>query len=173
MADVNMLPLISRLRTLGSAATDDVFNGVTYWTDDQLEDILMLRGTYATVKLVRYTDTIYRLDNYGHYGFRADVTVFKEIDDTVADAATFTYDPRENSVVFDTGRTEDALWLRGFVVNLYDAAADLWDLKAGQREGYVNFRAGHNVMNMRESYEHCVERASTYRNKIVRRYARG
>lgn len=173
MADINMLPLISRLRQLGSAAEDDVFNGVTYWTDDQLEEILLNRGVWGTVKLISFGSTRYYLDNFSHYWFRADATVYKNIDDTTGDAAAFTYEPMSNSVLFDDARTDDVLWMRGFIVNMNEAAADLWLQKAGQREGYVNFRAGHNVMNMRESYEHCLSQASIYRNRTVKRFARG
>lgn len=172
MADANMLPLVTYIRQYGNAATDDVFGATTYWTNDQLEELALGRGTYSSFKFNYATDLAFISEKPKHYWLRSGFQLYTE-DDVLVNAATYTYKPLEGAIVFSTAQTYEPYFVaKGFTVHMWDALGDLWDRKASQRADYINFRAGHNVMNMREEYEHCVSLRDYYRAKTIRRWRR-
>lgn len=172
MADVEYASLISYLRHYGNAATDDVFSGVTYWTDDQLQEVLETNAERRTVRATcknPHNLSLFSLDVSRWYSL-----IYLEIRTLsgVVISTPYVYDAVKNEILFDVPLSDSAISVHALVVNKAYALAELWDRKANQRTSYVNFRGGHNTMNMREEYEHCVKQREYYRGKIVRKWKR-
>lgn len=165
--------IVAFLRQYGEAATTDEFNGVTYWTDDQLEEIADRHSYRANINLVTHqfaSPTIYTLKIPPFHLMADDYTIYN--DETLVNVVS-TYSQARSEIEFESALNIDydyrvqALFVKG-----YDALADLWDQKANQRHDYVDFRAGNNKMSMQQEYEHCVDRAAYYRGKTIRRWPR-
>lgn len=161
-----MQPLIDYVRRHGAAATDDEFFGVTYWTDEQLQDILDSISSWSAVKLVQVSNTIYKPDMRNNFWIESDTirlldTKLNELD------TSFTYTPGLNEL---TIAQEGDYVILARMFNMWEALADLWLRKAEQRFDSINFKAGNNKMNLEEEYEHCIKNYELYRRRIIRRY---
>lgn len=170
MADPTLAALVTYLREKGNAATDDVFNGITYWTVEQLETILLQSSVTKRVKIKGGNRLSYQIDLPRHWMFSSDVTF--QTSAGIETAGDFTYNPVGGRVIFTEEQDDTVLYMVGPAFNLYDALADLWDQKAAQRVDFVNFRAGHNTMDLSDTYTHCTKQRDYYRNKTIRRFQR-
>lgn len=158
-----MQAMVSEFRIAANAATDDIFAGVTYWTDTQLQDILDLKSIPVTVSYAPLSEdsTLYiPMDIPAHY--------WLDTDTIVIDSESYTYDDRTNRVT----STDTIETVTGIYVNFYDALAEIWERKAAQRETHADFRAGANQVALSQTFEHCRKMAALYRNKRVRGFRR-
>lgn len=167
----NMQPLIDYLRREGQAAEDDEFNGVTYWTDQQLQDILDLvsnrRAAYA--KKGAISGLIYVLSEPRHiYPDPDEITLLGA--DLEEITATYTYSLLRNELVFTTD--PEISYIEASFINFWEAVAALWGEKANQRFTFIDNKSGQNSLKMEQEYKHCVERQQVYRNRRIRRWAR-
>lgn len=181
-----MTYIIALIRQFGHVGIDDMTLGdVTYWSDQQLQDIAD-RHLYSTLipltptQLV--TRTVYKLNAPRHYYGENDTYV----DDVLTTQklwvydhnqtgvnTTFIYEPYTQEVTFASGLNEDyKYYIEGRFINLYDALAELWGLKAAQRFDYISFKGGDNKMDMDQEYNHCKQQEQHYRNLIARRIPR-
>jgi len=169
-----MSSLVSYLRQYGQAATDDVFYGVTYWTDDQLQSILDGQAMYGKVRLLpRDIDIkIFALDLPRHYWVEADTFTVYDSDDTVV-ATSATLNEEQRLLTFTSALEEDEYYyIQGTFYNMIVALAELWGQKAEQRSQFVDFKAGNNRMYMNQEWQHCVDREQYYRRRIAKRFPR-
>jgi hypothetical protein len=169
--------IVAQMRQYGSASRTDIFNDVTYWSDDQLEEIADDNSDRQTVRLLPSSivgRTHFRLEIPRHYWFESDAYSILEVCDTPVPVYTLAvYEPRNGEIVFAEDLSETKKYmLEGRAVNLYAALAALWEQKAAQRADYADFKAGNNKVNMSQEYEHCVKRMAHYRNRTIRRYDR-
>lgn len=166
----SMVYIVALLRQYGQAATDDVFNGTTYWTDDQLQSIADSNGVRGYVKLKRVDpdNLIYRLVMPKSLRPEDNLRIFTIGDTEVTTGFTYNTDTQE--LTFDEALTEDLYRAYGLVINLYDALAQLWGQKAEQRFNYIDWKAQNNKMNMEQEYKHCLDRQSYYRARRVRAF---
>lgn len=174
MPRTSMASIIAFLRQYGNAATDEVFNGVTYWDDDQLEAIADSWSSREVVRLHTIqleSPTIYTLSLPKFHFMEDDFTVYDSSDVEVATAATYNQNRQELTFVSALDANEEYT-LQALVVRGYDALADLWTQKASQREDYVDFKAGNNKMNMKQEHDNCLQKAAYYRAKTIRRWPR-
>jgi len=171
--DTGLQPLINFVRERGQASLTDVFDSITYWTDDQLEDVLLENGQDASVK-ARPVSSIraltYRLDVPHHYRFNT--TGLIVYSDTGATLTGWTYDHQKHNVTFATAQTAPYIVLEGYAIDIYGSLALLWERKANQRYNYVNFRGGHNATNLSQEWDHCKAMELYYRSKVVRGWKR-
>ncbi len=167
-----MQAIISDLRQFGAAATDDEFNGVTYWTDAQLQEIADRNGRRGTIKMKRVDPDymVYRLVAPQSITMENAIVVYTTSE--AVNPAPFSFNPLTAEVTFETAQSDEEYLAYGFVVQLYDALADLWQTKADQRFNYIDWKAQNNKMNMKQEYDHCVERAMYYRGKRIRSFDR-
>lgn len=154
------------LRQWGSASSTDVFDGVTYWSDDQLYEILQETVDYKTVYLtpVNKASTlfIHRLEK--HYWL--DETTI-ELDPTTS----YTYDTNKRAFTFTATPTRyPQLYVQ--VWNMNHALAELWTQKAAQRFELIDVKGGSNQLFTQQEYEHCVTQAAKYRAREIRRFKR-
>ena len=154
---------VDHLRKFGSASSTDVFDGVTYWTDLQLYDILTQSVDFKTVKVTPVnkdcTVFIHRLPK--HYWLKESSI---EFDITTAQ----TYDSVEKTFTFASSPSYlPQLYVT--VWNMNHALANLWEVKASQRFELVNVKGGANQIYMEQEYNHCVMKAKMYRSREIRR----
>lgn len=165
MADPTYADLLEYFRAYGQAAQDDVFEGITYWSDPQLEEILKHHTALLRVKMKGRDRLVYQVQNPPSFMFTTDVIVTDESGVDVVDP--FTYDPITNRVTFEVEQEDAILFIDGVCVKMYEALADLWDQKVSQRVDYTDFRAGHNTMELSQSFKHCERQRDYYRNKKI------
>lgn len=176
MADerADLTPIVNYLRQWGNAATTDSFNGVTYWTGEQLEQIADAWAERLTVRLRPVTQDGLTYVIMLPKNRRPDpgtMIVYNSAGTEVSTSYTFNAD--RNELVFSTELAEDYYYLEALYINLWLALADLWEQKAAQRANYVDFKAGATSIKLQQEFEHCAGRAKYYRNKVVRRHQRG
>lgn len=163
-----MVDLVALFRAKGNASTDDVFNGVTYWTDEQLQEILDETKELDLIPLlpVGVGNTVFALDMKRHHKLEEDYTIYTSNSQVVAD--TVAYDVTSNTLTFDTAQT-GVMVAEAWRYNMYKALTELYDRKASHREFYVTLKSGNHQQRLEQEYQHCINRRDYYRNKIARR----
>lgn len=159
----NMQPLIDLLRAQGQAANDtETFNGVTYWTDQQLQDILDRVAKRSIVPVTAYEaeDNLY-LPAIPKPIF-ADPDSIKLLVASAWVANTGTWDTLNKELT----TTQDVEAISAKWISLNEALAEYWQDKASQRSDYVNIKGGQNKLDMQQEYKHCVEMSAYYRARI-------
>ncbi len=170
MARANMTDMIAYLRQHGQAAAADIFLGVTYWTADQLEEILDRNSYYfkAVRVLVTSDELIVKARLAQHHYPDVDTVIW--YNGTLVATPSATYNFERNLWVLSAKTT--MTHVEAAYVNMWEALADLWGQKAAQRWQYVNFKAGNNRSDLEQEYLHCIARQSYYRSRVARRFKR-
>lgn len=170
----SMQTVVNTLRQYGQAATDDVFRGVTYWTDEQLQTIADQWSAFgqARLKQLEVADSkLYQLDIPNMMLMEDSFKVYD--DDKTLISTSVTYSQTQSLLTFVSALdTDHDYFVEARFIRLYDALADLWEQKAAQRFDYIDFKAGNNKMNMKQEYDNCMSRVAYYRNKTIRRFPR-
>lgn len=169
----SMASIISEVRQYGQAAPDDVFDGVTYWSDQQLQTIADRNSKLGKVKAkqVDPDGLIFKLVVPKTIAVENDIRLFTT--DTVIEVtADFTYDHDTQELTFAAPQTPTEYFVYGRIVRIYNALAELWQNKADQRFNYIDWKAQNNKMNMTQEYQHCIDRALYYRGKTIRNFER-
>lgn len=164
-----MQQLIDRTRSLANCNTDELFNGVTYWTDEQLQDVLDNYASEWSESLLKGR-SVYTFPLYMGYGLET-TTIEIENSSGVIDPLDYTVNLAQRTVVFTDEQTTDVT-IYATRYDVYEAVAQVWEVKSSQRSDFVNFRAGNHKVDMAQDYQHCVERARYYRSKKVRGFKR-
>lgn len=151
---------IQRLRDMTSAAYDETFNGVTYWTDEQLQGILDTYSRYDYTRKLIYRGLIdnlnvYTIDVPRHWGLVSISGVYDYVDLQARTVRTVT--PLESTLIQEC-----------FVIDFNAAAADVWQQKAVQRQNYVNWRAGSHAVSANQEREYCQKMADMYRARRIK-----
>lgn len=169
-----MTTIVSYLRQYGQVGVDEEFNGQSYWSDDQLEDIAdtwayRVRFPLIPAQAVARTDFV--LDAPRSYMF--DTGALSVIDDTGSTVSTaYTYDPAMREFIFVSELSDVQHYAEGRAVNLNEALADVWGLKAQMRYDYIDFKASNDTLKLSQEYEHCLKMRDYYRARIIRRHGR-
>lgn len=168
MLRASMTDLIERFRYLGNASENDLFDGVVFWSEDQLQEILDSHRTYVQIPVttVNKADTLHRLDIKPQYKMaEGEFTVYDTNGNEVSD--TFTYSLMDNHIT--TATAQDSLdYVEGWVYSLFGSLIELYDRKAAQREFYTRTKSGNNTLHLEQEYHHCIARRDYYRNKLIR-----
>jgi hypothetical protein len=172
-ARASMTAIIAELRLYGAAATDDVFGGVTYWTDEQLQKIADRNSRQGFIELEQADPAglVYRLKHGPSLQLENALTVYAS-DQTTALANAFTYNSDTKELTFTEAPASATYYVYGRAIQIYDALAELWQAKADQRYQYIDWKAQNNRSIMRQEYQNCVDRATLYRSKRVRSFSR-
>lgn len=165
------LPHIQYVRQYGNCAPDDVFHGITYWTDAQLQDILKRHSETIGVQMVRRTATVYAINSVPrHIQFLSDNRI-TDVDNNLISGAVYDRDTNEVTFISDMDSTSD-YYIQGLAVNLWEALAEVWAMKANQRFDDVTWRAGNNRMESSDTFKFCCQQRDYYRARTIRRYPR-
>lgn len=170
-----MTALIAQLRRLAAVSVGDVtVGGETYWTDDQLEDVLDRRRTeYRGVGLgpimgtpaqTTYTDYLLPTRDL-EYDALGGADGFTLLDSTGAAAPAHTVDVSAGLIVFDADTGGASFYLDYRTYDLNAAAADVWEMKASFVASAVDWRSDNHQISASQEYEHCMKRAREFRSK--------
>lgn len=165
-----MQPLIDIFRQRGQAAdSTEIFNGETFWTDQQLQDILDEGHVWKMVRaLAVSSDKLIVKADIPRENVYLDPDTFTFLDsseDELVLSATWSTISREFTL---TAENDDIFFVNAAFISMNDALARLWDTKAAQRNDYINFKAGQNKMDMQQEYIHCIQMRDYYRAKVLR-----
>lgn len=183
-----MRTIVNKLRERTAAAYDDEFGGVQYWSDDQLQDILdqHKRISHYPLSPAPYTDTDEQ--EYGRHTwtprnraemYEEDLTAVFDITggSDLVGAGTATIDYATRLVTYTAAYLEDAATTTHEIVvvayDLNEAAFEVWETKAAQREAFIRTKAGAHTMDLQQEWEHCIAMANRLRNRKVRAHRWG
>ena len=174
MARATMTELIDKLRVMTSAARTDIFGGVTYWTDDQLEDMLDQSKVGPPVQLPLEAGTAYndgevawwfqRVLVPAHYGVERTDVIRTSAGTAIAGAPEFTHEGHYLQWQLTPSAT---ITNQSYVVdlelyNMNMAAGKVWEAKAAQRQALVDVRSGVHQIKASQDRDFCAARAAYY-----------
>ena len=174
MARSTMATLITSLRGLAQAgASDYTVNGLSYWTDNQLQDVLDAHRKDVYRSLMHPVQsynggTVEYHDYYSEHGNLEATTGGTSIfyvEDAAGSAvgtALYTPDYNRGAITFaaDTGGSTYFIYGRSY--NMNAAAADVWRQKAGQYATAVNFSTDNHRVDRGEIIKNCLQMAGYY-----------
>lgn len=173
-----MATLISTLRGRTNVSTSDItISGVTYWSDQQLQDILDETKQYFSVNLESLGEmsdgSVVYLNwripqNVGPY---LELAVVKTLTGYVISDSDYTLDSNAGLVIFNSSATQGYV-LSGYTYDLDEATAKVWDDKAAHRAHLVTIKSGPHQLWEDQEYLHCVQQAQRYRSRSGLKYTR-
>lgn len=177
MARSGMTTLIQETRRLSNVGTADYTAGtVTYFNDDQLQDILdRYRTQHRQVTLTAqaeyadgsYTYTEYPLPFHLEWMEQGTATgsgwAVRDVAGSAAPSHTVNYAARVITFAADTENTTYYLDVRTFELN--QAVADVWEMKAGFVYDSVDWASDNHDIKAEQEYKHCLEMMQQYRVK--------
>lgn len=166
--------LYTRLKT-DTREDETTVNGVAYWTDQQLQDMLdMHRIDARDIELIAYsefeggtnvTKRYYLPDTIGEWIEGSDTPDVFDVVDSMGNAApSYTSDLPGRVIVFDDDTLGRSYFIRARFFDMRPALADIWLAKAGLRAELINWRAGGQNLQEDQEYKHCMEQYQLYSN---------
>lgn len=179
----SMVNLVSRLRSATGAAPDDVFQGETYWTDEQLQDALdsFLYPAWATT-LIAKPELINGNRSYRHYTFSIPRGYWLEEDfslhsengyEVTVPSFEVQVNERQGLVTFSGDTGYSRLSVDCNVIDWNAAAAWVWEQKAAHRFDYVDIKAGDHQFKASQERDFCERRAAYHRSRKIRSFSTG
>lgn len=167
-----MISLILELRRMTDASSNEVtIDGVQYWTDQQLQDLLdSYRVDVLDLELIpakqreNGADVYYRYylpDSVGAW-VENDPSVFQVVDEDGNLAAGYTFNTIDRYVLFTSNTSGATRLLRCRYYDLRKTAARVWYEKAGHRVQLIDWKAGGQNLNEDQEYQHCMEMFNGY-----------
>jgi len=142
MARTTLANMIADLRGLANAGTADyTIAGVTYWTDDQLQQVLDTNRydvyreelafvpRYITGGTIQYYDYYSQYDNFESTDGGTVAFIVEDSTGTDVGTASYTPDYRTGRIVFAANTAGTIYYLTGRAYDLNGAAADVWQRK--------------------------------------------
>ena len=177
-----MAALIAEVRRLAHAGLDEHTLGITtYWTDDQLQERLdRYRKSYRRVDLEalpEYTDGGYVYKEYpiplgdeGVWLERGSATVdaaagFAIRDSAGGSAPANTVNWEARVITFGGDQAAEVYYLDARVYDVYRAAADVWEDKAGFYEDEVDWQSDNHRFADSQKAAHAREKAEALRRQ--------
>jgi hypothetical protein len=177
-ARAGMANLILRLRALTEASASDYSIGVTtYWSDDQLQDILDgTRKDYRMVALEPQPE----LGSDGFYDYfdykippeigrdfeeagSGSIWAVKKSDGTLISSSDYTVNYRAGLLRFNTDQAATFYFLDVRTFNLNAAAYEVWQTKAAHAVAGVDWKSDNHDIKGSQEYEHCMQMAERFR----------
>lgn len=177
MARTGMATNISAMRRFTNAGTADAtVNGVAYWTDDQLQEILdRYRQDFYHVPMLPVPEmttdgstqwTTYRLPDQAKYIEEYDSeSIFRvyKADGTNAGTADYTVNYERRVIEFDADQ-QNVTWYVDFsAFNVNRAAAEVWESKAAFVVDNVDWSSDNHRISASQEYEHCMKQAARFK----------
>lgn len=166
--------LISEVRRMTHAGTaDHTVAGVAYWTDDQIQE--RLDRTRQTVKRVSLSsDPEYVAGDNVYLEYKIPVYLkWLEEDDTDsgwalrdgdgADATGYTVNYQSGVITFGTDQDSEIYYLDARAYDVYAAAGDMWESKAGFYEASVDWSSDNHRVSKSQMVKHAMAMANKYK----------
>ena len=156
-----MAELIVDLRAMTDAGTSDyTVGGVTFWSDQQLQDVL--DGRRAAVRFIQmsaqpdyangafsYTDYILPAENM------EGGTLLQVLDNTGGTVGGWTFDRNRGVVTFATDQAGASRFVTGRSYNVNLAAADVWRKKAAHYATAYDVSTDNHSLKRSQLIQHC------------------
>jgi len=165
--------LITRLRGLTEAGTADyTLAGVSYWSDDQMQDVLDRHGQPVWRQALTLGDWDQNSEYHDYYlpvknaeGTASGTAVWR-LEDANENLVGVAYTVNDESglVRFTPDTEGSAYYVTTRTYNLNRAAAEVWETKAAHASKGYAFTADGATYNRQQVYEHCLRMADRYRN---------
>lgn len=177
MARAGMANLIRQLRVNGAAGSnDELVNGVQYWTDDQLQEILDAHSQDINdVPLVTYSEMVAGVTVWKKYYIPASIPINLEgassvgeftVVDTLGNTVTgYTLDLPRRRLDFTASQEGRTYYLRARSFDINKASAELWTKKASLYAELIDWKAGTYNLKEDQVYQHALERAAYWAGK--------
>lgn len=176
MARAGMTALLTEFRGLAEAGTAEYsVAGTSYWTDDQLQDVLdihrkdvifeplQMYPTQIAGGSISYQD--YR-SSYGYYEATTGGTAILYLQDSTGEtigSANYTPDYRRGQFQFSANQAGSVYYLTGHSYDLNAAAADIWRRKAAHyAPTSFDFSTDNHSIHRSQVYQHCKEMADYF-----------
>lgn len=173
-----MRTLVDNLRQITAASTGDLYGGVEYWTDEQLEAILdkhrKLAPTIPVTAIEMYESGS---PSWRFFSFhKPDWAIFEPngvLGDEYGNAPdpAPTIDYSSGIVEFAQNPAKKQYLLRAWVYDLNMAASEVWEVKAAQRFDWVDHKGGHHFFKDSQTPQFCADRAAYYRKRRIKSWS--
>lgn len=176
MARDSMAGLISKVRTLAGAGTADyTLAGATYWTDDQVEDVLdaqrvdwreialLARPEYSSTGDQEYHDYYIPAQLGAHWEGAGSASIWTVREAGVAvGTALYTADLNNRRIRFTADQAGAAYTLDASSYNVHQAASDIWRRKAAYYAESVDWQTDGHRVSASQLAQQCREMADYY-----------
>jgi hypothetical protein len=162
-----MPDLVQHLRALCDAEHEEIsVAGVTYWSDDHLQDILDRNVTWVEEHpLTWQPDTV----SGGSIEYHRMISGYRDLEGTASGTAYWRITTSDGSTIMpddlnmtsgefkfdaDQGGTSYYITARSF--DVYGAAADVWLWRLAQFQKWYDFASDGQTFNREQAYDHAV-----------------
>ncbi|GAB4528780.1 MAG: hypothetical protein OHK0046_48060 [Anaerolineae bacterium] len=168
MSRATIAHLILQVREMANVVPDaKTVNGVSYWTDDQIEARLdRTRRNRVQVEIEGVEDyidgeTVTTVYPYP-YRWIEQTLVLRDTDGVIVNTGyTVNYDAQE--IVFAANTDGDTYTITCKEYDLYSVAADIWDIKAGWLQAAVDWQTDNHNIKASQERDFCLKQAQRYR----------
>ena len=177
MARSGMAELIQRLRALTATGTADYTVGtVSYWTDDQLEDVLDRRRTDLrrdplTLEplldggTTRYYDYYFARENVEGTASGTAAWRVENSNGSTIGASNYSLNIDSRVISFTTDTLGTAYYLSGRAYDMERAAADVWEQKAADVADRFDLEIDNHNMKRSQLYDHYMKMATQFKRR--------
>ncbi len=177
-ARTGMANLILQLRNMTSSGTADyTVDGVDYWTEDQLEDVLdRHRTNLHRVPLVVQDDNVggsvvYHDYFVGHNNLEEESsgTAAWQLENSagsVSGTANWTANYDVGHIRFTNNQKGTAYYLTARTFDLNKSAVEVWRAKAASVHSYFDYATDGQRLTRSQWFEHCISMADYYKREI-------
>lgn len=152
------------------------------YTDDELQTHLDSHATLVYGRSLAYQaqsvdgTTVYQIAPLGLRDVEgtASGTAYWRLTDSAGSAVTgYTLDGQNGRLDFDANTQGSALYWTGRSYDLWGAAADVWEHKAGGLADWYSFASGGERYERQQAYDHCKAQAKECRGRAGQNRQRG
>jgi hypothetical protein len=188
---LGMVNSIAELRRICDASENEsTVNGVAYWTDQQIQDVLdnhaedvtdvlltarpLREGSSTVYKRYYIPKTISKwMEHFTEAEETAnalldaedqlDATPLFEVRDANGNLVTnYTYNRARRLIEFDSDTNANYFYLRATDYDIEAAASELWTNKAAHRAQLIRWKAGDHQLHEDQEWAHCMKMAEHY-----------
>lgn len=168
MARSTLANLITTLRGMADAGTADYTSGgATYWTDDQLEDILDRHETIVnyqsmTARGTQGAGTVSYTEYWTGYRHWEDGATIQDASGATMGTADYSFDANRGRVTFAANTLGAARFVTGTVYDLNLAAAEVWRKKAAYYTKAYDVSTDNHSLKRSQLAAQCLQMARAY-----------
>lgn len=175
MARDGMAELISTVRQYAHAGTaDHSVGGVTYWTDDQIQERLdRTQVTYNRVALHSDPQYVNGAYDYREYHLPSEMEwieragtnsgwALRDGDGVDVDDADYSVNYDARVITFDANTNNEIYYLDARTYDLYNAVASVWESKVGFYESVVDWSSDNHRVSNSQKWAHAKAMVDKY-----------
>lgn len=168
MARSTLANLITTLRGMADAGTADyTVAGATYWTDDQLEEILdrhetIINYEVMTARATRGAGTVSYTEYWTRFRHWEDGPTIQDAGGATMGTADYSFDPNRGRLTFVANTGGAARFITGTVYDVNLAAAEVWRKKAAYYAKAYDVSTDNHSLKRSQLAAQCLQMARAY-----------